>query len=234
MTLLGTDRSMRGPVPTGQSAAAKLADALRTRIIEGDLLPGAKLSQERVQEAMGVSRSTLREAFQLLIRERLLVHELSRGVFVRRLTMRDISDLYKVRRAVECGAVRSIEAMTPEGLRRVRAAIEDGQTAAAAGQWGQVATASIRFHEALVGLVGSSRLDDLVSSVLAEFRLAYAVMRDTEKFHQQFLEMHSPVAEAVSAGNLEHAAELLETYLRDAEQLVLSAYSQSEGPGSTR
>lgn len=227
MTQLGNDGSLREPTPPGESAATRVADALRTRIIEGDLLPGAKLSQERVQDAMGVSRSTLREAFQLLIRERLLVHELSRGVFVRRLTMRDISDLYQVRRAVECGAVRSIEVMTPGGLRRVRSAIEEGQAAAAAGQWRQVATASIRFHEALVGLVGSPRLNDLISGILAEFRLAYAVMRDTEKFHQRFLELHSPVADAVSAGDLEHAADLLERYLRQAEQQVLAVYAES-------
>lgn len=228
MTQLVDNGSLREPSSAGESAAARLADALRTRIIEGDLLPGAKLSQERVQDVMGVSRSTLREAFQLLIRERLLVHELSRGVFVRRLSMSDISDLYRVRRAVECGALRSIEVMTPQGLRRVRAAVEDGRAAAAAGKWGQVATASIRFHEALVSLVGSPRLDDLISGVLAEFRLAYAVMSDTEKFHRRFLELHAPVAEAVSAGDLEHAAALLDKYLREAERQVLAVYPDSE------
>ena len=69
------------------SAVSRVADALRDPVIEGELLPGAELSQERVQDALGVSRSTLREALQVLVRERLLVHELSRGVFVRRLSL---------------------------------------------------------------------------------------------------------------------------------------------------
>ncbi|HEX2174994.1 MAG TPA: GntR family transcriptional regulator [Nocardioidaceae bacterium] len=207
-----------------ESTASRVADALRARIIDGDLPPGAKLSQERVQEALGVSRSTLREALQLLIRERLLVHELSRGVFVRQLTMQDISDLYRVRRIVECAALRSVEVMRPEGLRRLVAAIEDGHDAADAGEWGRVAAASIRFHEALVALAGSQRLDSLVTEILAEFRLAYAFMHDTQTFHTEFLRRHTIIAEAVRSGDLGGAADLLHVYLLDAERAVLRSY----------
>lgn len=215
------------------STASRVADLLRARIIDGELLPGAKLSQERVQEALGVSRSTLREALQLLIRERLLVHEMSRGVFVRQLTMQDISDLYRVRRVVECAAVRSVEVMSPAGLRRLGAAIEDGHAAADAQEWGHVAAASIRFHEALVALAGSDRLDSLVTEVLAEFRLAYAFMHDTRAFHRDFLERHTPIAHAVRSGDLEAAATLLHTYLADAERAVLASYRPTP-PGRRR
>ena len=206
------------------SAVTRVADALRTRIIEGELLPGAKLSQERVQDALGVSRGTLREALQVLVRERLLVHELSRGVFVRRLSLADVADLYAVRRVVECAALRSVTAMTPDGLRRLRAAIEDGQAAAAAGRWDLGAAARIRFHEGLVALAGSPRLDALVSGVLAEFRLAYGLMHDPQAFHVRFLGLHEDIARAVSDGDLERAAVLLEDYLREAERQVVAHY----------
>jgi DNA-binding GntR family transcriptional regulator len=216
--------AVHAPVLPRDSAASRVADALRARLIEGDLLPGAKLSQERVQEQLGVSRSTFREALQLLVRERLLVHELGRGVFVRRLSPEDVSDLYAVRRVVECGALRSVHVTTPAGLRRVRAAIADGEAAKAAGRWDQVAAASIRFHEALVALAASPRLDALVSGVLAEFRLAYALMRDPQAFHVRFLGLHPEIARAVSDGDLERAATLLEAYLRAAEDQVRAHY----------
>ena len=217
-----------------ESAASRVADALRARIIDGELLPGAKLSQERVQDQFGVSRSTLREALQLLVRERLLVHELSRGVFVRRLTSDDISDLYRVRRITECAALRAVEVMSPAGLRRMMAAIEDGRAAAAAEEWGRVAAASIRFHEALVALAGSPRLDSVITQVLAEFRLAYAVMRDTQQFHTRFLARHTDIADAVRSGDLERAATVLDEYLRDAERQVLDSYAASPQPASRK
>lgn len=206
------------------STASRVADMVRARIIDGELLPGAKLSQERVQEALGVSRSTLREALQLLIHERLLVHQLGRGVFVRQLSMEDISDLYRVRRIVECAALQRVEIIRPAGLRALHAAIEDGEAAAAEQRWGLVAAASIRFHRALVALAGSRRLDDLIGEVLAEFRLAYAFMHDTQAFHARFLKRHTGIADAVGSGDLELAASLLDSYLADAEREVLASY----------
>jgi len=200
-----------------------VADALREQVVSGELKPGTRLSEERFRERYGVSRSTLREAFQLLIRERLLVHELSRGVFVRQLTRHDVADLYEVRRIVECAAVRRITTLTPAGLRRIAAAVADGQAAAAEYAWDAVAAASIRFHEALVALAGSERLDVMMSGVLAEFRLAYAQMGDAWP-HGAYLTRHVEIADALRSGEIELAAGRLHDYLIEAEAKLLENY----------
>jgi DNA-binding GntR family transcriptional regulator len=205
-------------------AASRVADSLRAQINSGELAPGQQLSEERVREAHGVSRSTLREAFQLLIRERLLVHELSRGVFVRQLSRRDVSDLYEVRRIVECAALRHIRVLTPAGLRRLSAAITEGRSAAGEQRWDAVAEASIRFHEALVSLAGSERLDAMMSAVLAEFRLAYAQMGDTQVFHAGFLKRNGAIADTLRSGDIEGAAQALEKYLEDSEKVLLEQF----------
>lgn len=206
------------------ATADRVAEALRRQIIAGELTPGQRLSEERVREEFGVSRSTLREAFGRLLRERLLLHELSRGVFVRWLTRADISDLYQVRRTVECAALRQVEQLSVDGLRRISATLDEGRTAADAGDWATVGAASIRFHEALVGLAGSPRLEEIMSGVLAEFRLAYAHMADTQVFHLAFLKRNGEIAEAVRAGDLTDAATMLDTYLRDAETMLLNEH----------
>lgn len=204
--------------------ASRVADALRAQIVLGELKPGTRLSEEQVRKVHGVSRSTLREAYQRLIRERLLVHELSRGVFVRQLSRKDVADLYRVRRIVECAAVRSIQVLTPAGLRRLTAAISDGRAAAEGSRWDAVAAASICFHEALVALAASERLDAMMSGVLAEFRLAYAHMRDTRAYHAAYLERNGEIAEALRSGDIEKAATLLEVYLTDSEEALLADY----------
>jgi len=202
-------------------AASRVAEALRNQIVDGELPPGSRLSEERVRAAHGVSRSTLREAFQRLIRERLLVHELSRGVFVRQLSRQDVSDLYEVRRIVECAAVRHISTLSPAGLRRLSLAIRDGHTAADEQRWDAVAAASIHFHEALVALAGSLRLNAMTSEILAEFRLAYAHMGDTQVFHAAFLKRNAEIADTLRSGDIEGAADLLDDYLKDAEHTLL-------------
>lgn len=205
-------------------AASRVADVLRTQIISGELKPGSRLSEERMKEAHSVSRSTLREAFQRLIRDRLLVHELSRGVFVRSLSREDVADLYEVRRTVECAALRSIRSLTPAGLRKISAAISDGIAAAEESRWDAVAAASIRFHEALVALAGSERLNGMMSGVLAEFRLSYVHMNDPQVFHAAYLVRNIEIAEALRSGDIEEAATLLAAYLSDSEAALLKDY----------
>lgn len=210
-------------MPGSGSTASRVADALREQVVSGELKPGTRLSEERFRERYGVSRSTLREAFQLLIRERLLVHELSRGVFVRQLSRQDVADLYEVRRIVECAAVRRITSLTPAGLRRIAAAVSEGQAAAAEYAWDAVGAASIRFHEALVALAGSERLDVMMSGVLAEFRLAYAHMGDAWP-HAAYLKRHVEIAEALRLGEIELAESRLHAYLVEAERNLLQHY----------
>lgn len=106
------------------STADRVAEILRTRIAEGYLTPGSKLSEDSIGHALGVSRNTLREAFRLLTHERLLAHELNRGVFVRVLTVQDVIDIYQVRRLIECAAVRSL-AMPPYDLSQAAAAVAE-------------------------------------------------------------------------------------------------------------
>jgi DNA-binding GntR family transcriptional regulator len=207
-----------------EGTASRVADRLRERVLSGALQPGQRLAEELLRAELGVARSTLREAFQLLLRERLLVHHLSRGVFVRQLTRQDVSDLYQVRRVVECGALAEVEALRPDGLRRLSQALTDGQAAAARADWQAVAAASIHFHQALVALAGSARLDALVTQVLGEFRLAYARMDDTEAFHEAFLARNVEIADHVRSGDLAGAVRLLQDYLRDSERALLARY----------
>ena len=93
-TLAGSLQGAPGRDPAKGGAASRVADMLREQVLAGELQPGHRLAEEQVRADLGVARSTLREAFQLLIRERLLVHHLSRGVFVRELIRQDVSDLY--------------------------------------------------------------------------------------------------------------------------------------------
>src|SRR4028118_1765356 len=82
------------------STAERVAELLRHRVIEGDLAPGSRLSEEQLVDVLPVSRNTLREAFRLLTHEGLLVHRLHRGVFVPELDEGDLVDLYTLRRAI--------------------------------------------------------------------------------------------------------------------------------------
>ena len=206
------------------STAERVAGILRTRIIEGYFPPGTRLAEDAIGTALGVSRNTLREAFRLLSHERLLTHELNRGMFVRTLTVEDVVDLYRVRRFVECGVLRIVTGPHP-GLAAVEAAVADGEKALDSSDWQALGTANIMFHQALVALAGSRRTDELMGGILAELRLVFHVMADPRRFHEPYLARNRQILEQLQRGDGPGAAEVLDVYLRDAENQLVQAFA---------
>ena len=205
---------------TQVSTADKVAEILRERIAEGDFTPGARLSEERISRALGVSRNSLREAFRLLVRERLVVHEMNRGVFVRVPSARDVEDLFELRRMLETAAIR---ASVGTDLSAVLAAVERGERAASDGDWASVATADLHFHRALTALLGSERVDEIMERFMAELRLVFHAMQAASGFHEPYLRRNRLMADLLLAREVEQAAAELEAYLADAQAELLSA-----------
>ncbi|MEU1231571.1 GntR family transcriptional regulator [Streptomyces sp. NPDC005828] len=207
------------------STAERVADILRTRIAEGFFPPGVRLSEESIGGALGVSRNTLREAFRLLTHERLLVHELNRGVFVRVLAVGDVDDIYRTRRLVECAVVRGL-GQPPFAVDALAAVVAEGEAAARADDWAGVSTANIHFHRELVALAGSARTDELMRGVLAELRLAFHVVDDPRALHEPYLRRNREILDALRAGERASAERLLARYLDDSRTRVVAAYAQ--------
>lgn len=217
------------------STAGRVADVLRTRITEGQLPPGTRLSEEDIGAALGVSRNTLREAFRLLGHERLLVHEFNRGVFVRKLTVDDVRDLYQVRRLLECGAVRraaerlaadpSMSGQWPDLLAPVRAAVDEGESAASRDEWVAVGTANMHFHQAVAALAQSPRVAESMGHLLAELRLVFHVMAAPQAFHEAYLPDNRAILELLASGDLVAAESAIAAYLDTAEAQLVDAYA---------
>ncbi|TCU48135.1 GntR family transcriptional regulator [Curtobacterium sp. PhB146] len=201
------------------SGADSTADRLRTMIAAGEFSPGAQLSEERLSDQLGVSRNTLREAFRLLARDRLVEHVFNRGVFVRRLSAEDVTDLYAARRVLEEAAVRACSPTSP-ALDAAAAAVTAARDAAAAGDWGGVGTADIRFHSELVRAVPSARIHGLMDGLLAEMRLAFLTTDDPGSFHAEFVDRNDAIVAALRAGDQAGASALLADYLDDAERTL--------------
>ena len=207
----------------GRGRGGHVAELLRDAVLAGDFAPGARLGEPEICEALGVSRNTLREAFRILVEERVVEHRLHRGVFVRIPTPAEVSDLYTCRRVVECAAVRSWRP-GDVGQDAVRTAVAAGSERAAAGDWTAVGAADVAFHRALVALHRSPRLDAFMATTWHELRLVFHVMGDARAFHAPYLERNRALVEHLAAGETELAAKQLAAYLDDAEAQILGHY----------
>ncbi|RAE85524.1 GntR family transcriptional regulator, partial [Burkholderia multivorans] len=106
-------------------------------------------------------------------------------------------------------------------------AIEEAKAAADAGDWLQVGTANMAFHNGVVALSDSVRLMRSFGHVLAELRLAFLKVELLDFLHAPFVERNEEVYETYLGDGPAAASTLLGNYLGDSERQVLGAYARA-------
>jgi DNA-binding GntR family transcriptional regulator len=157
-----------------------LADALRTRILSGDLAPGEPLREARLAGEYAISRHTLRAALRALASDGLVQLVPNHGARVARLAEADLGSLFELRAALETEACRlalerhggTLPATVHERLDALVRVCES-ETA----EWHEIAGAHAGFHEALVGAAHSPRIEEAYTRLAVELNLFLAQLR---------------------------------------------------------
>jgi DNA-binding GntR family transcriptional regulator len=191
---------MVDPMPLSRvSTVDALVGALRSRILTGDLPPGAHLSEVELAGAYAVGRHSLRAAFRELARDGLLVHAPNRGVRVPVPTAEESDDLHRHRTALELGALRVAiaDGASFAGIREPLAVLE---RMPADEPWDRVAVAHHAIHAAIVDAAGSRRLSAAYAALQGE--LLFFVTRIRPQYTvQTMIDAHRLLADAVTSGD---------------------------------
>lgn len=214
------------PVPAAQMLTERVAEQLRQKITQCEFSPGQRLSEAALSESLDISRNTLREVFRMLTKEGLLKHEPNRGVSVAIPSIASIIDIYRVRRLIECQALAQASPHHP-AHGRLREAISMARRCRDESDWRGVGTANMAFHQTIVELADSERLNALFSQLLAELRLAFGLLKDQESLYAPYVDMNQRMLELLEAGRQQEASALLGEYLDHSERTVLAAYARS-------
>ncbi len=155
-----------------QRSAAPLrrdvVDALRTAIIEGRLVPGARLTERELIEMTGVSRTVIREALRQLESEGVIETIPNKGPIVRKLTRDEAKDLYLIRSVLEGLAARMFVAnATREDIAALSQALDETALAYRDGDPELVLNAKNRFYDILFRGAGSETLSSMIATLHA-------------------------------------------------------------------
>ncbi|PSK98482.1 GntR family transcriptional regulator [Murinocardiopsis flavida] len=203
------------------SATDRVVDVLRTRLLEGVLAPGTALRETPVAAELDVSRNTLREALRLLTSEGLVAQAPNKGAFVRAFTAAEVRDIYRTRRVLEVQAATESAVAGEERFAAMEAAVLAKERAERERLWRAAGTASLRFHQALVAVLGSRRLDDFFRTLLAQLRLAWAASCDEERFQRGWAARDRELYELLRQGGRTQGVGVLLVYLEDSERQAL-------------
>lgn len=207
------------PVIDRSSTTDRVAGALREMLFSGDLPPGEPLREVTLAESFGVARSTVREALQVLIAEKLVTRLPNRGVTVTELAERDIAEIFEARTVLESAGVRA--GAGGADLSPATRALATYAEAANAADPLDATHAHLQFHTSLVALLGNGRLVAGADVLTADLRLALASVERQRRNARQQVADHRRLLTLMRSGNEKAAVAELERHLVAARASVI-------------
>lgn len=211
------------------STVDRVAEELRRSLFEGELDPGTPLREVAIAAALGVSRSTVREALGMLVAEGLADRIPNKGTQVRRLDPEQVRDVCQARVVIETAGVRrwnEADETLRDDVRRALQAFSD--LTASDYSAAEFTAAHLDIHRAFSALTGSERLVAVAESLNAEVRLALAHVDRARGNALEQVHSHSDLLSLLEKSDLEAAADELAEHIGGAEASMLEAISLQE------
>ena len=112
-------RRMKRPLETEK--IQKVHEYVFERIHKGEFMPGDKIVELQIAQQLGISCIPVREAMSKLEKEGWVERIPNKGIFVKKMDLADIKELFFIRQIIETAVVESaIENITREELEELR------------------------------------------------------------------------------------------------------------------
>ena len=204
------------------STVDRVAEELRRSLFDGELSPGTALREVALADALGVSRSTVREALGVLVAEGIADRVPNKGTQVRRLDPDQVRDVCRARTVIETsGVLRWDEASEADRDEVRRALAAYSELRGSDCTTSEFTAAHLGIHRALAGLTGSTRLVSMVEALHAEVRVALAHVDRARGNAAEQVHSHSHLLDLMEDGRLEDAAKELTAHLAEAESSMI-------------
>jgi DNA-binding GntR family transcriptional regulator len=197
-------------------------ERLRDAIITGHFAPGARLIERELCEAMGVSRTSIREVLRRLEAEQLIEVEPRKGPIVARLTRKQVEEIYEVRAMLEAAIVRrfTVEA-SAENIAALKRIYETLSRVRDQGDVVAIVNTTRQFIEYMMAVVDHQLIGDMLRKLNARISVARVLAISVPGRLQQSARELEIVMEAIERRDAEGAAQSLMNYVRNAGEAAL-------------
>jgi DNA-binding GntR family transcriptional regulator len=209
-------------IDTKKSLSEKVYQRIKTKIIEGVLKEGNKITEQEITNYIGVSKTPVREALQRLIVEGFIIMNSNQRMTIKKIFIKDIEELYQLRMVLDELAVRLIaEKITKKEIEKFNKIILKMDYFADKDDILKYAENATKFHNLIMHISKNKQLQQIYNN-LEEKSYRYRIK--SLKVHGRIkssLKEHKKIVEALSTGNKEQALQLSQEHINNVFKNIL-------------
>ena len=195
---------------------------LRRAILLEELKAGERLTEIRLADRLGVSRTPIREAMRKLELEGLVVMVPRRGAVVAKISEKNLRDVLEIRRVLDMLCARlACERMSEEAKEKLNTACQDFEEAVKSGDLRDVAQKDVALHNIIIEATGNLTLQQMLDN-LAEQMYRYRVkyLKDDSQY-QTLSREHRAICKSIMSGDQETAVRLAKEHIDNQETVII-------------
>jgi len=213
-----------------RSRTEQVVDSIKDSIIKGEFKRGEKLpSEDALCGTLGVSRSTIREAFRVLQTMGYVELKPGRGAFAMDTDPRDIVNIYRwfkesaptleeftdVRRVLETLAIKkAIERANDSEIEKLKSINTAFLTEIKTGNSQEVSDLDERFHAQIFSMTRNSLLINLNKLVSVEFKKYRLMSFSIAENRQNAISPHNKIIDAICRRDETDGIKQMENHLK--------------------
>lgn len=213
------------------AATPDLTDQVYQRLLyaicDGELAPGARLTQEELAATLGVSRQPVLQALRLLKKEGFVSDTGRRGLRVAPLEAHAITQVYEVRAVLDgLAARRAAQAKAQLEL----AVILEGRRAAAGQHIGAMIDADMCFHHLIYAASGNPLIAETANHHWPHIRRAMGAVLQTIGLRRPVWDEHEAILQAINSGDADRAERLAREHCERAGHHIATQLTRQVRP----
>ena len=209
------------------SLADQVFEKLEDDIVYGVYKRGEILTEMKLAETLGVSRTPIREALRRLEQER-MIEDCGKGSLVLGITKEDLLDIMDIRLRIEgLATLYAAVNITPEGAEELTHLMDLQEFYHAKKDIARLQTVDDEFHAAICRLSKRNVIYDTLIPLYRKTRLYRKIAMEDQDRSTKTLQEHREIYEAVISGNGPLAKALMKKHIENAKNHMIGSVNEN-------
>lgn len=213
-------------IEKNKSMREKVYDLLKQMIIDGFIKPGERIIETEYSNKFQISRTPIREAIRMLELEGLIESQATGGVIVKVITPEEISEIYKIRIALEGIIIEEvIKKGTTQDIKKIEKVLKDTKKAFENKNTEKVFQLFTEFNQNLYNIANLPKVTNMINNINLYLKRFRKLSIDNPSRKEEAFEDHIQILEAIKRKEISSAIAINRMHLEKSMNFILSKLS---------
>jgi DNA-binding GntR family transcriptional regulator len=209
------------PISRAKSLKEQAYDKLKGLIITGALEPGELQNEKRLAEALGVSRTPVREALLELSQEGMVAFVQGKGVEICKFTIQQIREVFEIRRIIEGYIIKKIATrLTNTDIKEIDKNIRNQEKMLLETDRPAFIEYDKQFHLYLATRIGNQQIESILNNLRDQMHLMGIRAVEDDSRMKQVIEEHRAIFSGLKEQNPQKAFSALIFHLENTKKII--------------